>query len=222
MSWFPGRIIILRSLLQPHRQECLYYKSCRNMVTDRLRHPNRSTRYLININRLICHEKSLVKLFVGLVLAAGAPAQDWKITAVRQVVDGKIYRLFGAAEVQDSRMLFRADEIEYDSETGDLHARGSVYFYSFESKEKVWATRVDYNTLEKAGKFYNPRGESQPRIVVRAGVLTGNSPFYFEGEWAERIGEKFILYNGWITNCKLPNPWWLLRGPKFDIILKDR
>ena len=38
----------------------------------------------------------------------------------------------------------------------------------------------------------------------------------------ERIGDKFILYNGWITNCKLPNPWWLLRGPKFDIIPKDR
>jgi LPS-assembly protein len=171
---------------------------------------------------LVCHEKSLINLLAGLIFVGAATAQDWKVTAVRQVVDGKIYRLFGAAEVQDSRMLFRADEIEYDSQSGDLHARGNVYFYSSETKEKVWATRVDYNTFEKSGKFYNPRGESQPRIVVRAGVLTGNSPFYFQGEWAERIGEKFILYNGWITNCKLPNPWWLLRGPKFDIILKDR
>ena len=61
-----------------------------------------------------------------------------------------------------------------------------------------------------------------PRIVVRRGVLPGNSPFHFEGEWAERIGDRYILYNGWVTNCKLPNPWWRMQGPKFDIVPGER
>ena len=59
-------------------------------------------------------------------------------------------------------------------------------------------------------------------MVVRRGILSGSSPFHFEGEWAERIGDKYLLYSGWITNCKMPGPWWKLRGPKFDIIPGER
>ena len=49
------------------------------------------------------------------------------------------------------------------------------------------------------------------------------TPRSFEGEWAERLGDttydyKYILHDGWITNCKMPNPWWRMKGPKFDII----
>jgi LPS-assembly protein len=47
--------------------------------------------------------------------------------------------------------------------------------------------------------------------------MTSNSPFYFQGEWAERLGNRYILYNGFVTNCKMPRPWWRLRGPKFII-----
>src|SRR5581483_3835278 len=65
-------------------------------------------------------------------------------------------------------------------------------------------------------------GETLPRIVSKPGMLTTAAPFHFEGEWAERIGERYILYNGWVTNCTLPKPWWRLRGPKFDIIPRDR
>jgi LPS-assembly protein len=155
-------------------------------------------------------------------IAKPIPPGEWEITAERQVVDGKEYRLFGGAIVEDSRMVFRADEIEFDRESGDLHARGHVYFYSFERRETIRASRVDYNTQTKAGKFYDPVGEFQPSITVRRGVLTSSNPFHFEGEWAERLGDRYVLYNGWITNCRLPNPWWLLRGPKFDIVSKDR
>ncbi len=55
------------------------------------------------------------------------------------------------------------------------------------------------------------------RTVVRKGILSGSSPYHWEGEWAERIDDKYILYNGWVTNCKMPNPWWKMRGPKFVI-----
>ena len=99
-----------------------------------------------------------------------------------------------------------------------MKANGHVYFKDFEKNEQIWASRLEYNTEEKKGKFYDVRGETMPRIVARPGVLPGNSPFHFEGEWAERIGGRYILYKGWVTNCKLPNPWWRLRGPKFEIV----
>ncbi len=118
-------------------------------------------------------------------------------------------------------MLFRADEIDYNEQTGDVNARGNIYFRNSERNEQIWADRLEYNVKEEAGKFYKVRGVGQPRIDSRPGVLTSNNPFYFEGEWAERRGERYILYNGFFTNCKLPRPWWRLKGPRFDIIPGD-
>ena len=128
----------------------------------------------------------------------------------------------GHAQVQSAGLLVRADEIIFNSETTDVIAKGNVYFHSFEKGEQLWCDHLEYNTEEQRGKFYDVRGESMPRLVVRKGILSGTSPYHFEGVWAERIGEEYILYNGWVTNCKMPNPWWKMVGPKFDIIPADR
>jgi len=145
------------------------------------------------------------------------PRGEFDATAVVQEKDGNIYRLHGKAEVEFPTKLVRADEIEYNQDTGDLRASGNVYFHNFERNEQLWADLVEYNTDSETGKFYNVRGQASPRIVARPGVLTGSSPFFFQGEWAEKIEDRYILHNGFITDCKMPNPWWRLRGPKFDI-----
>jgi LPS-assembly protein len=126
------------------------------------------------------------------------------------------------AEIQSSTMLFRADEMDYNVDTGDLEARGSVYYHNFERDEEIWCDRLEYNTDEQTGKFYNVRGQGKPRIDARPGVLTSSSPFYFQGKWAERIGNRYILHDGFVTNCRIPRPWWRLRGPKFDIAPNER
>ncbi len=153
------------------------------------------------------------------------PAGEWNVVGDLEI-QGKIRRVRGRegepAELEDARRLFRADEIEYNEETGEVVAIGHVSFRDFTRNDRLWASRVEYNTDKEEGTFYEVRGETQPRIVVRQGVLTGNSPFYFEGEWAERTGDRYVLYNGWITNCKLPNPWWRMRGPKFEIVPNSR
>jgi len=147
---------------------------------------------------------------------------QWWFWAVEQSKDGSVYKGRGSVQLEGKALLARADQMEYNEDTGDLAASGHVYYHSFEKNEQIWCDRMEYNTLTQKGKFYDVRGESMPKTVVRRGILSGNSPFHFEGQWAERIGDKYLLYKGWITNCKMPGPWWKLRGPKFDIIPGDR
>ncbi len=148
---------------------------------------------------------------------------EWNVLSDTSDSNGTVHKWSGhPVEMEDSKMLFRADDIEWDESTGDVHATGHVYFRDFDRNEQIWCDHLDYNTQDEKGKFYDVRGETHPRISARPGTLTTSSPFHFEGKWAERIGEKYILYNGWVTNCKMPDPWWRMRGPRFDIIPGQR
>ena len=62
----------------------------------------------------------------------------------------------------------------------------------------------------------------RPRSTHACYLLTTTNPFYFQGEWAERIKDKYIVHNGFMTDCKLPKPWWTLNAPLFDIIPDNR
>ncbi len=147
---------------------------------------------------------------------------EWSFRAVSEEKVGSVYKLRGTpslpVEIEDSTMLLRAQEVDYDEDTGDVHARGSVYFHAFEKNEQLWADHADYNTDDQKGTFYDVRGETHPQVVARPGTLVSDNPFHFEGKWAERLGTKYILHDGFITNCKLPSPWWRLRGRTFQIV----
>jgi LPS-assembly protein len=150
------------------------------------------------------------------------PPGEWLVRAVTQEMAGSVRKLRGHVELESSEMLFRADELDYNEATGYVEARGNVYFHHFTRNEELWADKVEYHLDDETGNFYNVRGSGQPRIDARPGVLTSTNPFHFEGEWAERLSEKYILHNGWVTDCKIPNPWWKLSGPKFDIVPGER
>jgi hypothetical protein len=110
------------------------------------------------------------------------------------------------AEIVFQRMMFRADDIVYNTETQDLHAEGHVYYDNFARNEKIWCDRLDYHTEKgnEHGKFYEVVGETLPKIVTRPkqGILYAPSaPFHFEGEWAERDELKYVLHNGWVANA---------------------
>lgn len=141
---------------------------------------------------------------------------------VTQEIKGKVYKLRGKARVETSEALLTADEIDYDEESGDAEARGNVFFKHFAGNEELWADRAEFNVNEETGKFYGVRGTSPAKIDPRPGLLVTTNPFYFQGEWAERIKNRYILYKGFITNCKVPRPMWTLRAPKFDIVPGDR
>ncbi len=143
------------------------------------------------------------------------------IQGLQQMKEGAWYRLRGGSQVQTNSFLLKADDIDYNEDTGDVEARGSVYLEHFENGEQLWADKAVYNLNDESGKFWNVHGEAHLKIPPRPRLLTTPSPFYFEGKWAERLKEKYILHDGFITDCKMPKPWWILRGPKFTIIPDD-
>jgi LPS-assembly protein len=153
---------------------------------------------------------------------ASLAKDQWDVDAIEQESIGKLHKLRGNAWVENNQMLVRADQMDWDEDTGDMHASGHVHIRRFEENEDVWCDHLDYNTTEETGKFYTVHGQTVTRIVTRPGILTSRSPFYFEGEWAERVGGKYILHNGFVTNCSMPKPWWRMRGPKFVIYPREK
>jgi LPS-assembly protein len=148
--------------------------------------------------------------------------RDVLVHAVTQEAEGKTYRLRGSAMLETVEMRLKADEIDYDQESGYVEARGRVHFQHFDGGEEIFAEKVEYYLGEETGKFYNLHGSAPMKLEPRPRVLTSTSPFSFEAKWAERIKNRYILHDGMITNCKLPRPWWTLRAPKFDVIPGDR
>ena len=150
------------------------------------------------------------------------PRGEVEIRSLTQAKEGPWYRLRGHAELETSDFLLRADEVDYNEDTGQAEARGNVYLKHYAEGEELWADRAEYNVNEESGKFYNVRGTAPAHLETRPGVLSSSNPFYFQGDWAERIKDRYILYHGFITDCKMPHPWWVLQGPKFDVIPGQR
>ena len=148
-----------------------------------------------------------------------APPQGyWDISAAHQESHGSKRYLSGAARIEGADVLLTADEIQSDEDTDEVKAKGNVVFHQYIHDEEIHADRLEYNTRDETGKFYNVRGWSRTQVIAKPGMLTSSTPLYFEAEWAEKVEDKYILHNGRITNCKLPNPWWTLRGPRFDVV----
>ncbi len=144
------------------------------------------------------------------------------VRAASQEAEGPNRRLRGGAELESADFTLRADEIDYNEETGYAEARGNVKFRNLESGEELEADRAEYRLREKTGNFYQMRGRAPVRAAPRQGLLATDNPFVFQGKWAERLKDRYILHDGFVTNCLLPKPWWVLEGPRFDIIPNKR
>ena len=116
----------------------------------------------------------------------GNVPEGWAdIQAVTETREGVWRRLRGAARIETSELLLKADEIDYNDESGDAQARGHVYLQHFEGGDEIFAERADYNVAQQRGKFYVVHGTSPVRIEARRGILPTENPFRFEGKWAE-------------------------------------
>ena len=149
----------------------------------------------------------------------GAPdAEHVHIEAVTQEVVGSVRHLRGSVRIETINMQLKADEVDYDADTGDAEARGHVHFEHFVRGEKLDCERAEYNINLESGKFYDVSGSANTRVQARKGLLTTKNPFYFQGKWAERLNDRYILHDGFLTDCTLPRAWWRLKGPTFEVI----
>lgn len=153
----------------------------------------------------------------------GGPAgNEILVKAIVQEVDGPWRHLRGLASIETTEFLLEAEEMDYNTETGYAEARGNVRYKSYESGVEMKAERAEYYVNETRGRFYEVSGSSPAKIDARPGVMRTDAPFYFQGSWAERVQERYYLYDGIITNCRLPKPWWVLKGSRFDISPNQR
>jgi LPS-assembly protein len=143
------------------------------------------------------------------------------LEAITQEKVGRVYHWKGAVRIETTDELLKADEVDYDEETNQAEARGHVHFEHFARGEKMDCDRLEYNFEEESGKFYNVRGSAPSQVAARPGLLTTANPFYFQAKWAERLEGHYILYDGFLTDCLMPRPWWILKGPKFDVLPED-
>lgn len=160
----------------------------------------------------------------------GAPAVDeYKINSIchegdpqcYQEQDGDMIHIRGPHYIETAEMQLWADEIDYNRETHYMEARGHVRFEHFVKGEKLNCDRAEYNTEEQTGKFYNVSGSAPTQVQARPGLLTTTTPFYFQAKYAERFQDHYVLHDGFITDCLLPNPWWRMKGPIFDITPRE-
>ena len=88
---------------------------------------------------------------------------------------------------------FKADEAEYDENTKIFKAHGNVSYRNYDHNEVLYCDRAEYNTDTARGTFYHVKGYTKTKIVARPGVLTTQEPFYFEGAYAEKFEDKYLI-----------------------------
>jgi LPS-assembly protein len=143
------------------------------------------------------------------------------IESITQEVNGSWRYMRGAVRIETTDMQLRADELDYNEDTGDVEARGHVHFEHFLRGEKIDCDKADYNMNDETGTFYNVIGSATAQVVARPGLLTTTNPYYFQAKWAQRLQDHYILHDGFLTDCVVPRPWWTFKGPLFDIVPGD-
>ncbi len=184
----------------------------------------------------ICLEQFFGRLFLLAVLLpfcslrlsaqtvkANLPPQDeiW-YGGILEDSNGEWRYLKKDARVQTSEMSISADEIDFNSDTRWTYARGHVRLEHYKTGDIINAEKGEFNIETDEGKFYGVSGTAPPKIMTNPAALTTSNPFYFQALWVDRIKNRYILHHGFVTDCKMPKPWWVFDAPTFDVVPGDR
>ena len=149
------------------------------------------------------------------------PRDEIWLGGIKQDSDNEWRYLRRDAVVRTSEMLISADEIDFNSDTNWAYARGHVHLEHYKTGDIINAQKAEFNLETDEGKFYGVTGTTPPKIMTNPAALTTTNPFYFEAKWVDRIKNRYILHHGFITDCKLPKPWWVFEAPTFDVVPGD-
>jgi LPS-assembly protein len=137
------------------------------------------------------------------------------ICAIQQEMIGSIYKLHGDGEIHYGTYILRADEVTYNSDTGEATADGHFRLDGGPNDDHIRASHGTYNLIAETGRFYDVIGTTGIRFTGNRVVLTSPSPFSFSGKVVEKTTpEHYLVYDGTITTCELPHPKWKYEARK--------
>ena len=144
--------------------------------------------------------------------------EEVTIRAVQQEKDGALYKLRGQAEIHYRNYILYADEITYNSATGDTEVEGHVVLDGGPYDEHVEASHGKYNVRTQVGTFYDVIGTAGFRLRRSGYVLTTSNPFAFTGKVVEKNGpDHYLVRQGTVTTCELPRPKWMFEASRITV-----
>jgi LPS-assembly protein len=140
------------------------------------------------------------------------------IRAVEQEKDGSIYHLRGKAEIHYRDYILYAEQVTYNSDTGDSELEGHVVIDGGPYDEHVEASHGAYNIRTEVGTFYSVVGTIGLQMRKSRYVLSTTNPFAFTGKIVEKHGPNhYLVRQGTVTTCDLPRPKWLFSGNRIIV-----
>ncbi|HEV2397818.1 MAG TPA: LPS assembly protein LptD [Candidatus Sulfotelmatobacter sp.] len=137
------------------------------------------------------------------------------ICALQQEKDGDVYKLRGDAEIHYRDYILRADELTYNSATGEATANGHFTVDGGPNDDHLKASHGTYNVIAETGSFYDVTATTGLRFTGSRTVLTSSAPFAFSGKRVEKTSsDHYVVYDGSITTCELPHPYWKFQARK--------
>jgi LPS-assembly protein len=137
---------------------------------------------------------------------------------VQQEKDGSIFHLRGKAEIHYRTYILYADEITYNSDTGDSELEGHVVLDGGPYDEHVEASHGAYNIRTEVGKFYSVVGTVGLKLRKSRYVLSTSNPFAFTGRIVEKQGpDHYMVREGSVTTCELPHPKWQFNAARISV-----
>jgi LPS-assembly protein len=144
-----------------------------------------------------------------------AAAPPVTIRALEQEKDGPVYKLRGNVEIDYGAYTIHADQVTYNSDTGDVQAEGHLVLEGGVNDEHIQAARGTYNVQKESGRFENVTGSIGLKVQKKRTIFTTSNPFFFTGKVVEKTGpDHYLVSEGTVTTCELPRPKWQFSADK--------
>ena len=144
--------------------------------------------------------------------------EEVTIRAVEQEKAGSVYHLRGKAEIDYRTYVLQADEITYNSDTGECELQGHMVLEGGPYDEHVEASHGSYNIQTEVGKFYDVAGKVGFPGRRSQYVLISSNPFAFTGKIVEKNGpDHYLVRQGTVTTCHLPRPKWQFHAREMSV-----
>ena len=117
-------------------------------------------------------------------------------------MDGAMRRVRENVVVTTATMRLTADAVDWNTETGQIEARGNVHFENLQDGQKMSCQLAQYDVNADTGKFFNVSGSAPAKVEFKPGLLMTQNPYYFEGETLDKTKDRYVLHKGFITDCK--------------------